>query len=107
MMDEIAILLGMIEDAAPEMWRIAMRQVAIDINVCAAWIIVFGGLAIITACLSGGEFRKRKGDEGFGWAAASLLAAILTLGIAGELYAMVVNPEYRAIELLSKIVRGD
>ncbi len=104
-MDEIARLLGVIEGVAPEVWRIALQQVAVNVRVSFVWIVVLGGLVVAAACFSYGKFKEGiDTEEGYGWALAALVASLFALAAGSGIYAMMANPEYAAIKILLKLV---
>src|SRR5574341_1457331 len=110
MMDDILLkLIDAIQNLAPEVWRIMVKQaISNGVSYLTAALIC---LAVATGCLvaARGLFRKAAEQGGNtdlevgGWGCRALAAAAAIIGVAMLTVGVqhLVNPEYYAIMLLS------
>lgn len=106
-------LVGLIENASPILWGIALKQVAVDLAMSqvALWLsVAICVLAVILSIRYGKEvdwdsYDTRPNDWVFVlWACVSIISLLIALFNLKPVISMSINPEYHAIKLLLSLV---
>ena len=103
-------LMGYIETASPELWRIALQQVDVIIFQSGFWMVIFGLTSILGVVMI--VFALREGDESelaeISFPSGFLLFLIGVVGLVYNLINFVsyrINPEYYAIEVIMNLAK--
>jgi len=105
--DVLTQLVQFVEEAAPEVWRIAMKQVmiqawqyAIVIAVCSALAYVLAKVAKHQNELHEENYRGLHDMGAIFGVVGSAISAGIAFGFAVSIVGLLANPEYYAIRLL-------
>ncbi len=115
MEDKVLELIGMVQKGSPELWRIALQQVAVQkiwlsIGLWIGVLFLIGtivGLAatVVTYRRSRGLDKSEQG-MGIGLILIMLGAVLVPLGAVAQSYlTATMNPEYKAIQILMELVK--
>ena len=95
-MSELSALLGMVKDIAPEVWRIALQQVAVNANTTVFWAVLFtiGAALVYYAAIRvySADPSNNDGVDVVLALIASILAVVVPF-LATSAYRIAANPD--------------
>lgn len=110
--DLLEDLVAVVQQTAPELWRIANRQVYGDVARSILWI-AFGILALYV-CVRVIKYGKKQVDDNymsaweiglvFSCVGTAIVALLIVIGL-DSLISRIINPEYYAIKALMALIK--
>ena len=106
-------LIALVKNTAPELWRIAKRQVTYQVAISAIWfvislVITVGGFRLVAKGNKALEEDSYTDDHILPYTIAGVLftIAIIAFPISMDmLLSRLINPEYYAIQVLMDLVK--